>query len=408
MTPFWIAAGALLALALGLVLPALLRGAAPRADAPAERERANLDILREQLAALDAERAAGTLDAPAHAAARAEIERRALDEEGLSPAAAAADGGRAPKTALALGLLLPLVAIVLYAALGNRDALAPRAEAPAAAASVSEADVVAMVEQLAKRMETMAGQPNELEGWVLLARSYGAMQRFDDADRAWQRAIALAPQEAQFYADRADTLAMKQDRSLAGEPLALVEQALKLDPNNLKALILAGSAAFDRQDWPAANDYWTRARVNVPAGSELAATIDASLAEARTRSGAPSAPAMAAAPAAIRGRVSLAPALAARVAPDDTVFIFARAATGPRMPLAIRRHRAAELPLEFTLDDSLAMSPELKLSNFAEVVVGARVSKSGDAMPRPGDLLAAPVPAAGGAPMTLVIDSVEP
>ncbi|HKX95915.1 MAG TPA: c-type cytochrome biogenesis protein CcmI, partial [Methylibium sp.] len=285
MTPFWIAAGALLALALGLVLPALLRGAQQRADAPAERERANLDILREQLAALDAERAAGTLDEPAHAAARAEIERRALDEEGLSPAAAAADDGRAPKTALALGLLLPLVAIVLYAALGNREALAPRAEAPAAAASVSEADVVAMVEQLAQRMETMAGQPNELEGWVLLARSYGAMQRFDDADRAWQRAIALAPQEAQFYADRADTLAMKQDRSLAGEPLALVEQALKLDPNNLKALILAGSAAFDRQDWPAANDYWTRARVNVPAGSELAATIEASLAEARSRSG---------------------------------------------------------------------------------------------------------------------------
>lgn len=405
MTPFWIAAGALLALALGLVLPALLRGAAPRPDAPAERERANLDILREQLAALDAERAAGTLDAPAHAAARAEIERRALDEEGLSPGAAAADDGRAPKTALALGLLLPLVAIVLYASLGNRDALAPRAEAPAAAASVSEADVVAMVEQLAKRMETMAGQPNELEGWVLLARSYGAMQRFDDADRAWQRAIALAPQEAQFYADRADTVAMKQDRSLAGEPLALIEQALKLDPNNLKALVLAGSAAFDRQDWTAAAGYWTRARVNVPAGSELATTIDASLAEARSRAGAASSPA--AAPAVIRGRVSLAPALAARVAPDDTVFIFARAATGPRMPLAIRRHRAAELPLEFTLDDSLAMSPEMKLSSVAQVVVGVRVSKSGDAMPRPGDLLAAPVPAAGGM-LTLVIDRVEP
>ncbi len=405
MTPFWIAAGALLALALGLVLPALLR--APRASAAAPRSRANLDILREQLAALDAELASGTLDAAAHARARAEIERRVLDEEAepaLAPASVAAP--RAPGTALVLALALPAVALALYGALGNRDALAPRAEPPAAAASVSEADVVAMVEQLARRMETMAGQPNELEGWVLLARSYAAMQRFDEADRAWQRAIALAPQEAQFYADRADVLAMKQDRSLAGEPLALVEQALKLDPANLKALVLAGSAAFDRQDWAGAADYWTRARLNVPAGSELAATIDASLAEARSRSGAASAPA-AAAPAVIRGRLSLAPALAARVGPDDTVFVFARAANGPRMPLAIRRHRAAELPLEFTLDDSLAMSPERKLSSAAQVVVGARVSKSGDATPRSGDLVATPVPAGAGV-LELVIDAVEP
>jgi len=253
MTLFWIAAGALLALALGLLLPALLR--APRAAGAAPRSRANLDILREQLAALDAEHAAGTLDADTHARSRAEIERRALDEEGAAAPAATAAAARAPGTALALGLLLPAVAIALYGALGNRDALAPRAQPPAAAASaLSEADVVAMVEQLAQRMPGLAGQPNELEGWVLLARSYASMQRFDEADRAWQRAIALAPQEAQFYADRADALAMKQGRSLVGEPTALLEQALKLDPKNLKALVLSGSAAFDRADWTAAAD----------------------------------------------------------------------------------------------------------------------------------------------------------
>lgn len=413
MTLFWIAAGALLALALGLLLPALLR--APRAAGAAPRSRANLDILREQLAALDAEHAAGTLDADTHARSRAEIERRALDEEGAAaPAATAtAAAARAPGTALALGLLLPAVAIALYGALGNRDALAPRAQSPAAAASaLSEADVVAMVEQLAQRMPGLAGQPNELEGWVLLARSYASMQRFDEADRAWQRAIALAPQEAQFYADRADALAMKQGRSLVGEPTALLEQALKLDPKNLKALVLSGSAAFDRADWTAAADYWTRARVDVPAGGELAASLDNSLAEVRARAGGAAASSPAAAPAAaaassIAGRVRLAPALAARARPDDTLFVYARAAEGPRMPLAIRRLRVADLPLEFTLDDSLAMSPEFKLSAFPRVVVGARISRSGQALPQPGDLIAEPVPATGGA-VELLIDRVQP
>lgn len=411
MTLFWIAAGALLALALGLLLPALLR--APRAASATPRSRANLDILREQLAALDAERAAGTLDADTHARSRAEIERRALDEEGTAAPAAPAAAARAPGTALALGLLLPALALALYGALGNRDALAPRAQPPAAAASaLSEADVVAMVEQLAQRMETMAGQPNELEGWVLLARSYASMQRFDEADRAWQRAIALAPQEAQFYADRADALAMKQNRSLVGEPTALLEQALKLDPKNLKALVLAGSAAFDREDWAAAAAYWTRARVDVPAGGELAASLDNSLAEVRARADAPAASSPAATPPAaaassIAGRVRLAPALAARARPDDTLFVYARAAEGPRMPLAIRRLRVADLPLEFTLDDSLAMSPEFRLSAFPRVVVGARISRSGQALPQPGDLIAEPVPATGGA-VELLIDHVQP
>jgi cytochrome c-type biogenesis protein CcmH len=282
-----------------------------------------------------------------------------------------------------------------------------------------------MVDQLAKRLEAMAGQPGELEGWVLLARTYGAMQRFAEADSAYARAIALAPQEAQLYADRADMVAMKQGRSLAGLPMQLVGQALKIDPNNLKALVLAGSEAFERADYAAAGTYWTRARVNLPADSELAANLDNSLAEVRTRTGgatvqiaAASAPApvkelvqvappAAGAVASVSGVVSLAPALASKISPEDTVFIFARAAEGPRMPLAIRRHRASELPIRFTLDDSQAMSPEMKLSKFPRVVVGARISKSGNAMPQPGDLIAAPVPGGSGE-LKLLIDQVQP
>ena len=465
MTTFWIAASLLLALALGLLLPALLRPArpAPNPDqTPLARESANLALLREQLAQLDAERAAGTLDEAAHRAARAEIERRVLDEEGEEgeegkegaaaagsrgnkpragpPPASQSSAARAPRTAALLTVFVPALAIGLYATLGHREALSPQAAAPAPA-NITEGDVAAMVDQLAKRLEGMAGQPNELEGWVLLARSYASMQRFDEADRAYQRAIALAPQEPQLRADRADMLAMKQGRSLAGEPTRLIEEALQLDPNNLKALVLAGSAAFDRRDYAAAATYWTRARVNVPAGSELAANIDASLAEARGLAGqgsdvgaptggpatgaasgqgaapmaeaspVPEAPAAKGAAASVSGSVSLASGLASRVGPDETVFIFARAAEGPRMPLAIRRHRVSELPIRFTLDDRDAMSPELKLSKFPRVVVGARISKSGNAMPQPGDLIATPVATpmgSGGTELKLVIDQIQP
>lgn len=429
MTAFWIAAGVLLAAALALLLPGLLRASSrSQPDEPLPRELANLDILREQLAQLDAELASGALDAEAHRAARAEIERRVLDEESGGAAPAASARARAPRTALALGLFISVLAIGLYALLGNRDALSPQAIAAAAppAAAASDTEVEAMVEVLAKRLETMAGQPNELEGWVLLARTYGAMQRFAEADRAYERAIALAPQEAQLYADRADMVAMKQGRSLSGLPMQLVAQALQIDPNNLKALVLAGSEAFERADYAAAGTYWTRARVNLPADSELAANLDNSLAEVRTRTGgapvqvaaasAPAAPTQkpaqeappaAGAVASVNGVVSLAPALAAMVAPNDTVFIFARAAEGPRMPLAILRHRASELPIRFTLDDSQAMAPEMKLSKFPRVVVGARVSKSGNAMTQPGDLIAAPVPGGSGE-LKLVIDQVQP
>ena len=451
MTLFWIAAGALLALALGLLLPALLRPSR-RSDGatPLPRDLANLALLREQLTQLDAELAAGSVDPEAARAARAEIERRALDEEGADaePAPQAARNGRRPpgaggallatRTAVVTALFVPALALGLYATLGNREAFSPRiAETPPA---VSDTEVAAMVDQLAQRLEGMAGQPNEAEGWVLLARSYASMQRFDEADRAYQRAIALAPQEPQLLADRADMLAMKQGRSLAGEPTRLVEAALKLDPNHLKALVLAGSAAFDRRDYAAAATYWTRARVNVPAGSEVAANIDASLAEARKLSGpgataaanpAPTVPAQAAgganlsgtataappsggpapvnkaAAASVSGSLRLDPSLAARVGPEDTVFIFARAAEGPRMPLAISRHRASELPMRFTLDDSQAMSPEFKLSRFPRVVVGARISKSGNALPQPGDLIAQPV-VPGDGELKLVIDQVQP
>ena len=428
MTVFWIFAAGLTVLALCLLLPALIRPR-PRPSTAADASTANLAILRSQMAQLDTERAAGSLDAEQHRSACAEIARRVLDEEAVAEAPRV--WGASRKTALSVALCVPVFALLAYTSLGNFEALSPAAVAAAPEAEVSTEQVAAMVETLAKRM---AERPDDPVGWALLANAYSALQRFPEASRAYLRAIALSPGNAQLLADHADVLAMMQGRSAAGEPTRLVEQALQIDPNNLKALALAGSGAFERKDFAKAIAYWSKARQLAPPQSEFAVSLDRSLAEAREAApNAASAAASGTSATALRadatagaasnvsnvsnvseasvvaGRVSLAPALAARAAPTDTVFIFARAAEGPRMPLAILKRQVSELPVSFTLDDSMAMAPEMKLSKFAAVVVGARISKSGQATPMAGDLTGQSMPVkAGTRSIELVIDSVQP
>ncbi len=432
MTAFYLGAAALLLAACAFVLWPLLR--AGRHPAPVGSNSAsNLAVLREQQVLLDADLAADRIDAAQHLAARTELERRVLEEnaEGAEGAgnAAAPNSSRATLLAVVLGLAVPLLAVGLYARLGNTAGLLPQA---AAQPPVTEADVVAMVEKLAQRMQA---QPDDAKGWVMLGRSYAALQRFPDAAKAYARAVALTPNDAQLLVDYADVLAAVA-QSADGEPTKLITRALQIEPGNLKALALAGSAAFERKDYVGAIAYWTQARTAAPAGSEFAQGLDSSLAEARAAAGTPgsaaaasptTAPATtatataattpaatsaaAASPVAeqLAGRVSLAPALAARAAADDTVFIYARAAEGPRMPLAIQRRKVSELPITFTLDDSMAMAPEMKLSKFGSVFVEARISKSGNAMPQAGDLRGQLGPLKpGSAGLALVIDSVQP
>lgn len=435
MIAFWIVAAVLVLLALALVLPALFRN---RAESPAaalgapSASRTNLSILRDQLAQIDAELASDSISAEQHRLSRGEIERRVLDEEAVVEAPRKA--GSARRTALVLGAVIPVFVLGAYAVKGNLAALDPGAtRAPVEHSSeINMAQVEEMVDKLAKRLESQTvPQPDDVQRWTMLARSYSFLQRLPEASRAYGRAIALAPNDAQLLADQADVLGALQGRQLGGEPMRLVERALQIDPNNPKALALAGTAAFDRKDFAGAVGYWSKARQFVPAESEFAKGLDGSIAEAKVAaqgSGAVTAPAAmalgasgpAAAPvtatgpasaegAQITGRVSLSPALAARAAPTDTVFVFARAVEGPRMPLAIVRRTVADLPITFTLDDSMAMSPQMKLSNFPIVLVGARISKSGNAIPQPGDLQgqAAPIKI-GSRGVELVIDSVQP
>ena len=325
---------------------------------------------------------------------------------------------RSRRTAVLISALVPVLGLVLYARLGSTEALdsaPPSAANAAAGADVTMAQVEAMVSVMAARLENPApGQADDPVAWDMLARSLAALQRYSDADRAYARAIALAPGNAQLLADRADLLVLLQDRRSAGEPTRLIEEALKIDPDNLKALALAGSAAFERQDFDAALKHWSRARARATPGSDFANGLDRSIEAARSSAGAGAPPVKAAArqtPAAsgVSGTVSIAPALLARVQPGDTLFIFARAAQGPRMPLAILRLPAGNWPASFQLDDSLAMSPELKLSGFEQVVVQARVSRSGQALPQSGDLIGQTVALKPGTRgIELRLDQVQP
>lgn len=434
MTLFWILTAALTALALAHVLPVLLRSR--RAQAPvdaAARRASTLAILREQAAQLDAELASGQLDAEQHRAAREDIERRVLEEADLaipaSRAVSAAPPAERPwKSAWLLALGVPLLVATIYSRVGSPQAIEAPPPPPVAslgADNVTDAQVEELVTKLAAAMEQ---KPDDLAGWTLLARTYAVLQRFTEASKAYARATALAPNDAQLLADHADVLAMLQGQKISGEPARLVTRALQIDPKNLKALALAGGAAFEAGQYPQAIEYWTMARQLSPADTPFSENLDRSLVDARRalQGGTPGTPAepeattaapgtsaqslpSAPGPAHVSGVVSLSPALAAKAAPGDTVFIFARAAEGPRMPLAILRRTVADLPISFTLDDAMAMSPAMKLSNFPVVVVGARVSKSGNALPSPGDLSGQVAGVKLGAEgLQVVIDTVQP
>ena len=389
MTGFLIGALVLAALVLALILPPLLRReSAGRAGA---RDELNAAIYRDQLRELDADLASGTLAPAAHAQAQLELKRRLLEDIGDAtpePQPAARRGGR---IAAAIGTIVPVAGIGLYLVLGTPAALSPETRAPAVHAELS-----GMVEKLRARLEQA---PDDPKGWVMLARSYLALGQAGQAARAFERAGAAVDTDAALLAQYAEALARAGDGKLTGKAAASVERALKIDPANVHALLLAGGAAFDRQDYAGAVRYWERVLGQLTPQSEEAQVLTASIARARAAGGE--------AGAAVRGVVTLAPGVREKAAPEDTVYVLARAADGARVPLAVMRARVADLPLEYTLDDSMAMSPAANLSSAAEVRVEARVSRSGEPGLKPGDLHgASAVVKPGSRDVRVVIDQV--
>jgi cytochrome c-type biogenesis protein CcmH len=402
MTLFAVFGVLLVAGALLFVVPPLARRSARTS---ASRDAVNAAVYRDQLRELEADLKAGTLAADQYDKARAEIESRLAADLAIDRTAAHPSGS-ARGAAIVLGIAVPVCALAVYVAVGNPRALAPQADAGAAPHGLSAQQFETMVGRLAARMQD---NPGDAEGWMMLGRSYAVLGRFVESSRAYAKAAALVPDDAQLLADYADALAMAQGRTLQGEPEKILKRALTADPNNAKALILAGTAAFDRGDKTNAARLWERALLVLPAESEMAKRTRESIAEARGSGPIAEVPEPAKAPGGgrVSGIVKIDPKLAAKVGPDDTVFIFARAAEGPRMPLAILRRQGRDLPVKFTLDDTMAMAPQMKLSAFPRVVVGARVSKSANASAQPGDLQGASAPIAVGSERVSVIIDTE-
>ena len=393
MPLFWIFAAALLAGATTvLVWPLLTRR---RHDGVPDADAASIAVFRDQKRAADEEFATGAISAAERDSAVSDLTHRVAEEIGRSPSPEKRGAMSRPAWPLAIALLLaiPTLAVVLYLRLGDPGATAVAAVAAAADSGheLNEQQIEAMVGGLAKRLEQ---RPNDAEGWALLARSYYTLGRFPAAAEAYAKALALAPDSPDLLADYADTLGMVQGHRLAGKPLALVERALAIDPQHGKALALAATAAMEVHDSSKALAYWRRLAAQLPPGSDDATQVAAVIADlsggasdgVNTMRAAVPRASVAANGGAISGRVSLSAALAPKADPAATVFIFARAPAGPRMPLAAMRIPARELPKDFTLDDAMGMAAGPKLSSADEVVVEARVSRTGNALPQPGDL----------------------
>ena len=411
MIAFALAATLMASLALAFLLPPLLRKHATAVGAsPAQ---ANIAVYRHQLSEVEADVRSGMLGAEQLDVARRELERRLLDDVSRADGPSSGPLRRSPRAAVAVAVFVPLAALLIYAQLGSHQALRGRQAGeslPGSGHAMAVDQIETLAERLAARLEA---QPGDAEGYAMLARTYGVLGRGAEAVSAYAKAAALAPGDAQLLADYADALAVSKGGGLEGAPMKLVQRALQADPHNAKALALAGTAAFDKKRYRAAVGYWERALGAAGDDPEFSVSIQESLEEARALSGtvrarvggAPESEAAslasrtAARPSArsgVSGSVAIAPDLAKGLAPADTVFIFARAAEGPRMPLAMLTRQVKDLPMEFVLDDASSMIAGRKLSDAQRVVLVARVSRTGAAEPQPGDVEGTSAPVAIG------------
>jgi cytochrome c-type biogenesis protein CcmH len=447
VTGFVLACVSMVAVAMAFVLMPLLRRRATVSFAVGD---VNVAILRSQKREIEDEFARGAIDEGERDAALAELARRVAEEVPEGTTELRSDDDRAWPVIAVLAALLPVAAAGLYLALGSLRSLGlepgavplgqPMAQmgaapAPAEAAQAESADaipdarIVEMVDALAKKMQDNPGDP---KGWMLLARSQAALGRIPESLMAYEKAAALKPGDAQLLADYADVAVISQQGRFDGRPRELIAKALAADPNHLKALVLAASAEIKGGDLKRSIPYWERIQRLIPKESDDARQVDAILADLRAgrspvlpggaaappaQARTPPAAAGAAAPGAtsagakVSGTIRLADDLASRVGPNDVLFVFARAKDGPRMPLAVLRTpvRAADFPKRFELTDGMAMAPGVTLSAFPEVVVEARVSRTGNAQLASGDLMGSSgVVKSSTAGLAIVIDKVAP
>ncbi len=416
---FWIISAALMLVALVILAPALLRSGSSETS---DRDSQNVVIARERLAELNTEKEQGNLTEEQFDKAKRELEQALLldldqtvDNTDMSTAS-----GVGRLTLGAMVLLVPALTVGLYYHLGSPEMTRPTQERVAGAPHQGGEAMPSVEEMMAALMARLEENPEDSEGWFLLGRSYMALDNYAMASQAFERLHLLVGDDPVVLLSWADAQAMAQKGNLAGKPSELIRKAVKLAPEDTTALWLAGMVEDQSGNHQLAISYWERLEPKIKDDPESRQRIESLLASAREKagSGEPAGPgsepvAVSTAATATTGitvRVDLSPEFRGKVGPEESLFIYARALEGPRMPLAAARRKVSDLPLDLTLDDSTAMMPAMRLSNFEQVLVGARVSRSGEAMARSGDLSGevAPVRVGAAGTVEILIDKLVP
>ncbi|UVK89974.1 c-type cytochrome biogenesis protein CcmI [Pseudomonas sp. B21-051] len=399
MIDFWLAAGLLLLVALSFLLIPVLRGR--RAQREEDRTALNVALYQERVAELQAQQAEGVLDAAQMDSGRAEAARELLaDTEGVAAPRVSKLGKPLP---LLAAVLVPVLGLGLYLHFGAADKVELTREFAQAPQSM---------EEMTRRLErAVAAQPDSAEGLYFLGRTYMAQDRPADAAKMFERAANLAGRQPELLGQWAQAQYFADGKKWSDKIQALTDEALKADPKEVTSLGLLGIAAFEGERYQQAIDYWSRLLAQLPENDKSREALQGGINRATERLEA-SGGKVAASPAAkvaalLKVRVDLASELKGKVQPGDSVFIFARAVSGPPAPLAAKRLTVADLPVTVELGDADAMMPQLKLSNFPEVQLVARVSRAGQ--PTAGEWVgrSGPLASSTTAPQTLTIDSPD-
>ncbi|MEY3887390.1 MAG: Cytochrome c-type biosis protein CcmH precursor [Pseudomonadota bacterium] len=366
----------------------------------ASQAKANAKVYRDQIRDLDREHESGHISDEEWQQSRDELSLRLLEDTSAQDDPQIKQQRPAVWTAIFVLVAVPLSALGLYAGLGEPVALDPMsAKTPQ---ETSPMEMLKMAESLAQRLEE---KPDNLQGWVMLGRTYRSLEQFDKSIQAYDRALKLSADD-DLRLERVEVIAMKTQGNFEGEPWRVIRDILQRDPQHYGALLMAGSASFAHGKFDDALKYWLAARKTLDAQNPDLPELDNAIASVQEKLGikpgsmvSPQPMASASAGLAtagasteakvaggVSGQVVLSPTLKGKASPNDVVFIYATPANGERMPLAIFKTTVDKLPFSFTLDDSTAMSPDRKLSGAGEVFVKVRVSKSGNAMPQSGDL----------------------
>ena len=382
---FLLIVSVLILIAFLLILPPLWRKQSVQA---ADLDQRNILIAQHRLAELKENRLSGGLSQAQYDEQLADLEQALSDDLDIkSHVSSAQSQGRWIVYVLVLGV--PLLAGSLYLALGNYQAISHSAEMAVDPDTLKLAEINKMVDGLAEKLKK---NPDDAQGWLMLGRSYKFQEQYPKAVDAFANAYRLLGDQAEVMLLYADAIAYANDKNLTGKPTELVFKALALEPDNMNALWLGGMAKAQQGDPVTAIKLWKKLTALLPPGSDSQKEIQDLLAKIESESPQAADQSEATQQANVPGvaidvQVSLAPELQKLTSPSDIVFIYAQALSGPKMPLAIVRKQVSDLPLTVSLNDTMAMMPNMKLSNFPNVKLLARISKSGNAMSQPGDLI---------------------